>query len=293
MAKLKFQRHSRIQEWVAEELGLFEKLGLDYEIAHSDVPISVDSPAPQSGKPPVVGVVQEASAYQDFLLKCAETNIASTSHWAVDTAVSAGHGKLWQKAYSVMPAGIYVRPGIKIESLGDLAGMEIVAGRHSGSHFSAVHALQAFIPANDIKLKFVAGRGQRLEYFLEQGGDVGSMYGQESYVLEQRGFQKVLDTSFMVNFMIVGTPAMGDVEKYFEALRQAQRAIDENQNKYKHYLLRDFPKKFRPLLNTERCGIGERLVFDSYPRDLFIRSRDWAVEWKILPRNWSGNAVPD
>ena len=78
-----------------------------------------------------------------------------------------------------------------------------------------------------------------------------------------------------------------------EELRQAQRAIDENQNKYKHYLLRDFPKKFRPLLNTDRCGIGERVVFDSYPRDLFIRSRDWAVEQKILPRNWSGNAVPD
>jgi NitT/TauT family transport system substrate-binding protein len=288
MAKLRFQRHSRIQEWVAEELGLFEKLGLDYEIAHSDV-LSTDAPA----TPADAGAMQEASAYQDFLLKCAETNIASTSHWAVDTAVSAGRGTLWQKAYSVMPAGIYVRPGIKIGSLSDLAGMEIVAGRHSGSHFSAVHALQAFMPVGDIKLKFVAGRGQRLEYFLEQGGDVGSMYGQESYVLEQQGFQKVLDTSFMVNFMIVGTPVMGDVEKYFEALRQAQRAIDEDQNKYKHYLVRDFPKKFRPLLNTQRCGIGERVVFDSYPRDLFIRSRDWTVEQKILPRNWSGDAVPD
>ena len=293
MVKLKFQRHSRIQEWVAEELGLFEKLGLEYEIAHSDLPISTDGPVLQSGASPVAGAVQEASAYQDFLLKCAETNIASTSHWAVDTAVSAGHGILWQKAYSVMPAGIYVRPGIKIGGLGDLAGREIVAGRHSGSHFSAVHALQAYIPSDAIKLKFVAGRSQRLEYFLEQDGDVGSMYGQESYVLEQQGFQKVLDTSFMVNFMIVGTPASGDVEKYFEALRQAQRAIDENQNKYKHYLLRDFPKKFRPLLNTQRCGIGERVVFDSYPKDLFIRSRDWALEQNILPRNWGGDAVPD
>ena len=286
MAKLKFQRHSRIQEWVAEELGLFEKLGLDYEIAHGDV-LTTDASS-QS----VTAGVQEASAYQDFLLKCAETNIASTSHWVVDTAVSAGRGTLWQKAYSVMPAGIYVRPGIKIGSLSDLAGRDIVVGRHSGSHFSAVHALQAFIHPGDIKLKFVAGRGQRLDYFLEQGGDVGSMYGQESYVLEQQGFQKVLDTSFMVNFMVVGTPASGDVEKYFEALRLAQRAIDENQNKYKHYLVRDFPKKFRSLLNTQQCGIGERVVFDSYPRDLFIRSRDWAVEQKILPRNWGGDAVP-
>lgn len=292
MVKLRFQRHSRIQEWVAEELGLFKKLGLDYEIAHSDV-LSTDAAPSRSGTQPDADSKREASAYQDFLLKSAGTNIASTSHWAVDTAVSAGHGTLWPHAYSVMPAGIYVRPGIKLGGLNDLAKLEIVVGRHSGSHFSAVHALQALIPPNDIKLKFVAGRVQRLEYFLEQGGEAGSMYGQESYVLEQQGFQKVLDTSFMVNFMIVGAPAAGDVEKYFEALRQAQRAIDEDQNRYKHYLLRDFPKKFSPLLNTQRSGIGERLVFDTYTKDLYIRTRNWAVEQKILPKQWSGDAAPD
>ena len=112
-------------------------------------------------------------------------------------------------------------------------------------------------------------------------------------MLEQRGFQKIMDISFMVNFMIVGTPALEDVEKYFATLRLAQRAIDEDQNRYKHYLLRDFPKAFHPLLDVKRCGVGERLVFDTYPKDLFVRTRNWVMEKEILPREWYGGAEPD
>lgn len=283
MAKLRFQRHSRIQEWVAEELGFFKTLGLDYEVAHSQVLTTEGATSADATGGP--------SAYRDFLAKCAETNIASTSHWAVDTAVSAGHGQLWSHAYSVMPAGLYVPPEMSLGALRDLADKEIVVGRHSGSHFSAIHALQSIIPPDKIRLKFVAGRGQRLEYLLK-GGQVGSVYGQESYVLEQRGFRKVMDISFMVNFMIVGAPVLDDVEKYFAALRMAQRAIDEDPNTYKHYLLRDFPKAFHPLLDVKRCGIGERLVFDTYPKDLFTRTRNWVVEKEILPLEWSGAQSP-
>lgn len=275
MTKLRFQRHSRIQEWVAEELGFFDQLGLDYEIAHGQVPSAPDAAASS-------GPQGEPSAYRDFLLKSTLTNIASTSHWAVDAAISAGHGRLWPHAYSVMPAGIYIRPGAPIDSIKDLAGMEIVAGRHSGSHFSALHALRTFLPASQINLKFVAGRTERLDYLLEQTTAAGSFYGQESYVLEQKGFIKVLDASFMVNFMIVGNPRQKDVETYFEGLRLAQRAIDEDQNKYKHYLLRDFPAKFHGMLDVARCGIGERVVFDTYSDDLFRRTRDWVVEQRIL-----------
>ena len=278
MSKLRFQRHSRIQEWVAEELGVFAELGLEYDIAHGEVPNSPEAAAALASLPQD----PQPSAYRDFLLKSTLTNIASTSHWAVDTAISAGFGRLWPHAYSVMPAGIYVSPGTRIGSLQDLAKMEIVAGRHSGSHYSALHALRAFLPAQDIHLKFIAGRGERLDYLLGQERTVGSIYGQEAYALEQQGFVKVLDTSFMVNFMIVGAPQPSDVEKYFEAIRRAQRAIDEDQNRYKHYLLRDFPNRFHAMLDTGRCGIGERVVFDSYPDDLFQRTLDWVKAEKIL-----------
>lgn len=278
MTKLRFQRHSRIQEWVAEELGFFKQLGLDYEIAHGQAP---NAPEALAGLG-LQAAEGEPSAYRDFLLKCTLTNIASTSHWAVDAAIRAGHGRLWPHAYSVMPAGIYIRPGARIDSLKELAGMEIVAGRHSGSHFSALHALRAFLPLDQINLKFIAGRTERLDYLLEKNPAAGSFYGQESYVLEQKGFIKVLDASFMVNFMIVGSPREKDVETYFAALRLAQRAIDEDQNKYKHYLLRDFPKKFHNMLDVARCGIGERVVFDTYPEDLFLRTCDWVSEQRIL-----------
>jgi hypothetical protein len=67
----------------------------------------------------------------------------------------------------------------------------------------------------------------------------------------------------------------------------AQRAIGEEPYRYKHYLLRDFLKAFHSLLDVRRCGIGERLVFDTYPQDLFLRSCNWVMEKEILPREWS------
>ena len=49
---------------------------------------------------------------------------------------------------------------------------------------------------------------------------------------------------------------------------------------------------FHPLLDVQRCGIGERVVFDTYSEDLFLRTRNWVVEQGILPPEWSGSAGP-
>lgn len=226
MGVFQFQRHGRIQEWVAEELGLFSQSGLKYELAHHRN--AADDVHPRYENLMTGTSVEEASAYRDFVLNSALTNVASTSHWAVSAAISSGYGKLWPYAYSVMPAGIYVGPSVRLQNFRELSKMEVVVGRHSGSHFSAIYALQHIFSPDSLKLRFVEGRTNRLRCLLDNPDLAGSIYGLESYILEQNGYRKVLDTSFMVSFMIVGEPDVDDVVKYFDGLRHAQIAIDEN-----------------------------------------------------------------
>lgn len=290
MGILRLQRHGRIQEWVAEELDLFKKSGLKYEFVHHST--AARDLHPQYENLMAGESVEEASAYREFVLNSAITNVASTSHWAVSAAISSGYGKLWPHTYSVMPAGIYVGPSARFRKLRELAEMEIVVGKHSGSHFSAIYALRNIFPLGSLKLKFVEGRTTRLRYMLENPALAGSMYGLEGYILEQHGYRKVLDTSFMVSFMIVGDPDGDDVVKYFDGLRQAQLAIDEDPNRYKHFLVREFPEEIRRLVDFNPCGIGERLVFGSYTKDLLIRARDWVATQQILPRGWLHRSDP-
>lgn len=284
MSALRIERHGRIQEWVAEEIGAFAAVGLDYEI--------IDPKVDPAALPPLYGKLTDArslaedSAYRVFVFESADQNVVSTSHWSVSAAIRAGYGQSWPHAYSIMPAGIYVAPGSKVRNVADLRGTEIVVGRHSGSHFSALYALRDLIPSAELRLKLVAGRSNRLRQLLGDETLAGSMYGLEAYTVEQKGYRKVIDTSFIVSFMLVNQPAFEDVEKYFRALRLAQNAIDENPNKYKHYITRGFPEDVSKLVDVHACGIGERLVFDPYPKELLARAQDWVVARGILPKSW-------
>jgi hypothetical protein len=46
------------------------------------------------------------------------------------------------------------------------------------------------------------------------------------YFLEQLGFRKIIDSTFMMASMVTGEADAEDVRKYFRALRLAQRDID-------------------------------------------------------------------
>ncbi len=64
----------------------------------------------------------------------------------------SGHGKLWADVYSVAPAGIFVPADSPVKRPEDLAGVPISVGRQSGSHYSTIQALEAFMPRDQIKL---------------------------------------------------------------------------------------------------------------------------------------------
>ena len=49
-----------------------------------------------------------------------------------------------------------------------------------------------------------------------------NVFGVQLYVLEQLGFRKIVDTSFMMGYLLANETNLDDAERYFKALRRAQ-----------------------------------------------------------------------
>ena len=163
-------------------------------------------------------------------------------------------------------------------------------GYHSGSHFSAIQALEPFLAKEDINLQFVGGPLDRCQLSLDRRVQAANVFGTPSYVLEQQGFRKVVDTSFMIGFLINGDATDEQLWAYFNALQRAQREIDVAKELYQHYFLTELPERFHPFFDYRKAGIGERLVFEPYTQETFERTHRWMVEWGIFGEDQVGHA---
>ena len=280
----KIQPHTRIQEWVALEKGYFSDEGLEYELEKSFVG-TFRNPDLESPSVPVTEMLN--GAFED-MESGRECDISSACHWAVNMASSAAHGRMWGHAYAVTPSGIWVPPESNTTTPEQLAGVEVAVGFHSGSHFSAMQYLESYLTIDKINLKFVGGAMDRMQLLLDRRVPAGNVFGTASYVLEQQGFRKVIDTSFMVGFLVQRGATDADARKYFNALQRAQRDIDIAPELYKHYLLDELPEEYREMVDTRRCGIGERLVFESYTREMYEKTHRWMVLHELFPSGQEG-----
>src|ERR1700722_17787405 len=278
MSKFVIAPHMRLQEWVAEEKGYFAAEGLDYEFR--------DELISQDGKRHDLS--DKIGAFQTFE-KGRSTDISCACHWTVNVAASKGHGKLFADAYSVSPAGIFVPPDSPVREPADLAGVPISVGYQSGSHYATIQALEQYLPPDSIKLSFSDGLlFKRMELLIDGQVQAASLFSGPYYFVEQLGFRKVIDTTFMIASMITGTPDPEDVRKYFRALRRAQRDIDLRPELYTHYYQKEFPARFYDQMDTRRWGPGERLVFEPYSKQTFEESFEWIEQHGIFPRSEMG-----
>ena len=273
MGKFFISPHFRLQEWVAEEKGYFAAEGLDYEFRSN---WAGDDLGKSHATPDKVG------AFQD-IEKGRTSNVSCACHWTVNVAASKGHGKLYADCYSVAPSGIFVAPDSGIRTPQDLKGVPISVGYQSGSHYSTIQALEPYLKPDEIKLSFADGiLFGRLEKLVDRKVPACALFSGPYYFVEQLGFRKVIDTTFMIASMITGDPDAEDVKKYFRALRRAQRDIDLRPELYTHYYRREFPKRFLDQMDTRRWGPGERLVFEPYTREVYEDAFHWIAEHGIF-----------
>jgi NitT/TauT family transport system substrate-binding protein len=266
---LKIMPHGRLQEWVAEEKGYFTAEGLDYSFVLSG-DYGVGSVRRDDAGEVKTGAFETFGAGRDG------ADVSCACHWATNAAASERSGQLVTTAYSVAPCAIVVPPESSIRRPEDLAGMPIGVGYHSGSHFATVQALEAVLPADEVKLTFQGPPNERLDALLDRQVPAATTWGVPLYIAEAFGFRKVLDATFMIGFLVTGIDASkADVEKYLGALRRAQMEIDLRPELYKHYHLRAVPEKYRERVDVRAFGTGERVVFLPYTREVFAATQQW------------------
>lgn len=284
MRKFRIQKHGRLQELIAHENGYFRDEGLDYEFGDF-VSREVMGPIVEQLKPvnadgtaAVPGTVDVTTGMFETYAAGRACDVSSACHWAVNEAATAQYGRMWGKAYSVTPGAIMVPAESLIMKPSDLAGVEVAVGYHSGSHFSALQALESFLPPDEIKLRFVGMPWDRVEALLQRTVPAANVWSTALYLLDQQGFRRVADTTFIIGFLFDNHTDPKDMEKYFRALKRAQAELDLQPEQYKHHHLDEIPVHLRPLADVRSFGTGERIVFLPYTREMYERSQRWMHE---------------
>lgn len=274
----KVQPHVRLQEWVAQERGFFADEGLEYEFEAQGFAGGTAAVVTSASEAPLSvrgGAFEDMAAGRSSDVSCA-------CHWAVNAAASAQHGKMYGRAYSVCPSGIYVTADSGLTEPRDLAGVAVGVGYHSGSHYSALQALERFLPREDVALGFTGRPFDRVRQLLDGRSRAANVWGAPAYLLEQQGFRKLIDTTFVMGFMLSQLVNAEDVEKYFRALLRAQQEIDLELHRYTGLWAHEMPADLLKLVDVHRFGPGERIVAQPYTREMFQRTQGWMRERDLL-----------
>jgi NitT/TauT family transport system substrate-binding protein len=274
MGKFTIQPHGRLQEWIAHEKGYFRAEGLDYEFKGG---LSAERKKQTDADGQVTDVL--SGAFESYREgggnKGVKSDISCACHWAVNQASSQDIGTMWGKSYVVTPGGIMVPPDSLIAKPQDLAGQEVAVGYHSGSHFTTLQALEPFLARDQIKLRFVGSSWARVDVGVERDVPATSVWGIAYQVLEQLGFRKIVDTTFMIAFMFPHGVAAADVERYMNGLKRAQMDLDLRPEDYKHFYLNEIPERYRSCVDVRRFSTGERIVFLPYGPEAYLGTQAW------------------
>ena len=282
MAKFIVEPHFRLQEWVAEEKGYFRAEGLDYEFR--ELIRSSDGQHHNKGAKGAFQSIETGPRSRRELRLPLDGQ-----RRGLERPRQALCRRLLGRAF-----GHFRAADSPIRTPADLAGVPISVGFQSGSHYSTIQALEQYLPAGEINLTFEDGMlFRRLELLIEGKSQAAALFSGPYYFVEQLGFRKVIDTTFMIAAMINGEPDPEDVRRYFRALKRAQRDIDLRPELYTHYYKNEFPERFHAMMDTRRWGPGERIVFETYSKEVFEQSFDWIAQHEIFAEGRMGSGDYD
>jgi NitT/TauT family transport system substrate-binding protein len=279
MGRFVIQPHVRLQEWVAEERGHFSSEGLDYEFIEGLAGASRTTSAVRRADDAPAEL--RSGAFED-MQQGRTCDVSSACHWAVNAAATGGAGRMWGDAYSVSPAAVFVAPDSPYARPEDLAGVRVAVGYQSGSHYSAIQGLEPFLRRSDIKMSFSGLPYDRVRLLMRGEVPAANVFGAQYYILEQLGFRKLVDTTFVMGSLVPESADVEDTRKYFRALEKAQRDIDLEPERYKKYWLREMPQDLAEVVDVRRFGPGERIVFEPYTREMFEVTQRWMKSWDLL-----------
>jgi NitT/TauT family transport system substrate-binding protein len=282
MATFVIHTHGRLQEWVAEEMGYFAAEGLTDYVLSSHGLLSRNHVVTQAP----ADLDNRHGAYQTYE-EGREASVSCACHWTVNKAAAANFGRLWGECYTVSPCGVFVPASSTVRSPEDLADIPVHVGYQSGSHYTTIQALEPFLPHDRIKLRFGGSPADRVDQLLDGAAPAATVFGAQYYLVEQLGFRKIVDATFMIAAMVPQHADIADVRRYFAALRRAQADIDVSHQPYTHYYADELPERHRALVDVRRFGPGERFVFEPYTQEMYESTQAWIDERGIFPAEQS------
>jgi NitT/TauT family transport system substrate-binding protein len=125
----------------------------------------------------------------------------------------------------------------------------------------------------------------------DRGIAAANVWGAQYYLLEQWGFRKLVDTTFMMGFLVSADTETDDLERYFRALRRAQAELDLEPEPYKRHWLNEMPEDLSASADVRRFGPGERIVFEAYTREMFDRTHRWMERWQLFDGTAGGRST--
>jgi len=260
----------RLHEWIALEEGYWENEGLEVELLGEIMhKVSTHAGSPYFERP------------QDRPFREAVQVANSACEWGSVCNAGAGMGKFVPDLYGVARFAIFARPKSGLTRLADLADVPVGVGIMAGSHFTTLRALEAVLPREHIRIANIGGPGRRL--LALRAGEVAAatLLDPEIPIADEEGFVKVASGEFRTLFWVSPEIPTHLLTAYFTGLGRADKALRAQPGKYMPLWARNIAPGLEGQYDYTKFGLGELLVFERYPEDIFEATVAFARSWGL------------
>jgi NitT/TauT family transport system substrate-binding protein len=261
----------RLLELIAMDEGCFAKEGLDVEFREDVFTETYNAP-----DFPRVSGEQLATEQQ--------SSMNAACNWGVCVSAGANMGKLVSDVYFRTEHGIFVKPDSKVKTPADLATVEVGVGELSGSHFSAIVAMEKYLPKEKIRVKFAGGPATRLRKLMSGELEAANLIPSAYYIAKQLGYREIISSTYKTLLWAGNTTNQKETQAYIRSLERAQELMLKDPEKYKKYWLKLVPDDLKKYSNVQGFGVGEILVRQPYDREEYNRTLQWMKKWNLTER---------
>ena len=260
----------RLHEWIALEEGCYEAEGLEPEL-FSEVMhrVSIHSGSPYFERP------------QDRPFRETMEVANSACEWGSVCNAGAGMGKFVPDLYGVARFAVFARPDAGLRRLADLRDVPVGVGIMAGSHFTTLRLLEGVLPREHIRIDNIGGPGQRLLALRAGAAQVATLLDPEIPIAEDAGLVKLAAGEFRTLFWVSAGIPTNVLAAYFRTLRRADEALRARPEKYMPLWARNVPPGLEGDYDYDKFGLGELLVFERYPIEIFEETVAFARRWGL------------
>jgi len=202
---------------------------------------------------------------------------------AVESNQDAGlrRAKIVALGSAMSSFAIVVDPKSGIYEPEQLKNVPIAVSQYNGSHFTMLKMMEGFIKREEIKIVNIGTHRQRMDAVMSGKVKAASLQEPWISVAEAKGARVIME-SHSTRSEAAGDEMDGPtLAKMFRAEAHAAEAIQNNPEKYAHYILEEAggligPKdlKLSRILNAPPTP---------YTRDRFNDNYQWTVGWGLVP----------